>query len=150
MFRGSFEHVIDAKGRVSIPARFREVIVASGRSEIVLTCCPDAPPARLEAYPIQAWERFEQQSRERLNPFDRSVMLFEDFFIGNAQHCEIDAQGRILVPASLRDFATLEKDVVFTGALDKFRIWNRDAWQAQQSAAMVKIQSGELLAKLSG
>ena len=149
MFRGSFVHLIDAKGRVSIPARYREVVVSSGRSELVVTRCPKSPPPRLEAYPIGAWEKLDEQLQNRAGRFDGDVMLFEDFFVGNAQSCEIDSQGRILIPTALREWAGLEKEIVFSGARDRFRIWNREAWEQEQQVAALKIQSDEFLSKLN-
>ncbi len=149
MFRGSFVHLIDAKGRVSIPARYREVVVSSGRSELVVTRCPNSPPPRLEAYPVGVWEKLDEQLQNRAGRFDPHMMRFEDFFVGNAQSCEIDAQGRILIPTALREWAGLEKEVVFSGARDRFRIWNPEAWEQEQQVAALKIQSGELLSKLN-
>ena len=122
--------------------------MASGRSEIVVTRCPMSPPPRLEAYPIGAWEKLDDRLRERAR-FDTDVMLFEDFFIGNAQSCEIDSQGRILIPTALREWAALDKEVVFSGARDRFRIWNREAWEQEQQVALLKIQSDGFLSKLN-
>jgi MraZ protein len=139
---------MDAKGRVSIPARFRDFLVSSGRSEIVVTRCPLTPPARLEAYSITAWEELERRLMS-LGRFDRDVITFEDFFIGNAQFCEIDPQGRILIPPALREWAGLTKDVIFSGARDRFRIWSREGWEQEQAHALTKIQSDGFLAKLN-
>jgi MraZ protein len=149
VFRGSFVHLIDAKGRVSIPARYREVVVSSGRSELVVTRCPNSPPSRLEAYPVGVWEKLDEQLQNRAGRFDPDMMRFEDFFVGNAQSCEIDSQGRILIPTALREWAGLEKEVVFSGARDRFRIWTRESWEQEQQVAALKIQSGELLSKLN-
>lgn len=148
MFRGSFAHSIDAKGRVSIPARYRDFLISTGRSEIVVTRCPLNPPPRLEAYSIGAWEQLEQRLMQ-LNRFDRDVMLFEDFFIGNAQFCEVDSQGRVLIPTALREWAGLSKDVIFSGARDRFRIWSRESWDQEQNVALLKIQSDGFLNKLN-
>jgi MraZ protein len=148
VLRGSFVHTIDAKGRVSIPVRYREVVVSSGRSELVVTRCLMNPPPRLEAYPIAAWEKLDERLREHTR-FNPDFMRFEDFFIGNAQSCEIDSQGRILIPTALREWAQLEKEVVFSGARDHFLIWNREAWEKEQQVAQLKIQSDEFLIKLN-
>ncbi|MEA2626658.1 MAG: transcriptional regulator MraZ [Candidatus Binatota bacterium] len=144
MFRGTFEHLIDAKGRISIPARFRELVQASGRAEVVITRSPINPPPCLEAYPIEEWRRFEEEYLARngfQRRFDRVVKQFEDLYFGNAHTCEIDTQGRILVPPALRDWAGLSKDVVFSGALDRFRLWSKDAWSASQTQAEAEFQN---------
>jgi MraZ protein len=148
-FRGSFEHLIDQKGRVSVPIRFREIVQASGRSEIIVTKCPHNPPPRLEAYPLPQWERF-QEAFLKLNRFDRDVMRLDDFYNGNAHVCEIDAQGRILLPPPLRDWAGITKEVWFSGAADRFRLWSREAWQQQQQDAEAAFKTTpEFLGKLA-
>jgi MraZ protein len=149
VFRGSFEHLIDQKGRVSVPARFREIIQATGKAQVVITKCPLNPPPRLEAYPLPAWERFEEEF-SRLNRFDPAVIHLEDFYNGNAQVCEIDNQGRILVPPTLREWAGLRKEIVLSGARDKFRVWSRDSWQQSQGDAQAAFKaSPEMLARLN-
>ncbi|MGH7859409.1 MAG: division/cell wall cluster transcriptional repressor MraZ [Candidatus Binatia bacterium] len=148
MFRGSFEHVIDQKGRVSVPSRFRELILASGSSQIFVTRFSIDSTRCLDAYPAPAWERFEEEFQKQRR-FDRNVILFENFYQGNAQPCEIDNQGRVLVPPSLRDWAHITKEVVFSGARDKFRIWDRAAWNQIQGEAEAALHGPEFLSKLN-
>ena len=107
------------------------------------------PPPRLEAYPIVAWEKLDERLRDHNKRFNPEFMRFEDFFIGNAQSCEIDSQGRILIPTALREWAQLEKEIVFSGARDRFRIWNREAWEQEQQVAQLKAQSDEFWSKLN-
>jgi MraZ protein len=128
LFRGSFQHLIDQKGRVSIPAPFRELIQLSGRSDLWLTHCPLSPPRAIEAYPVNAWQILEEKIM-KLNRFDPTVFKLENFLLGSAHRCEIDGQGRILVPPALRQWAELTKEVMFVGASDKFRIWDLKAWE---------------------
>jgi MraZ protein len=148
VFRGSFEHLIDQKGRVSIPSRFREIVVASGTPQIVLTRYAQNSTRCLDAYPLPAWEKFEQEFLKEKR-FAPNVFLFESFYIGNAQPCELDAHGRILLPPSLREWARITKDVVFSGARDKFRIWDGGAWHQIQSDAEAALHDPEFLAKLN-
>ncbi|MGH7822946.1 MAG: division/cell wall cluster transcriptional repressor MraZ [Candidatus Binatia bacterium] len=147
MFRGSFDHVIDQKGRVSVPARFRELILASGSNQIFITRFLIDSSRCLDAYPAAAWERFEEEFKKQKR-FDRSVILFENFYQGNAQVCEVDAQGRILIPPSLREWAHITKEVVFSGARDKFRIWDRSAWSHTQTEAEAALHTPEFLSKI--
>jgi MraZ protein len=148
VFRGSFEHLIDQKGRVSVPSRFREIVLSSGSPQVFLTRFSLDSARCLDAYPISEWDRFEEQF-QRLKHFDRNVILFENFYIGNAQGCEIDSQGRILVPPSLRQWAGLSKDVVFSGAGHKFRLWDRNAWDQVQAEAEVALRDTDFLNKLN-
>lgn len=148
VFRGSFEHVIDQKGRVSVPARFREQVLASGSPTLVVTRFAVTATRCLDVYPVAAWERFEEDF-QRQRRFDRNVILFENFYLGNAQPCEIDAQGRILIPPALREWCRLEKQVMFSGARDKFRIWDRAAWDQNQAEAESALHDPEFLEKLN-
>ena len=148
MFRGSFEHVIDQKGRVSIPARFREQILASGSPVLVLTRFTSRSIRCLDAYPIAAWERLEDDF-QRLKRFDPSVIVIENFYLGNAQPCDIDAQGRILIPPGHREWGRLDKEIVFSGARDKFRIWDRAAWNHMQTEAETALHDPAILEKLN-
>ena len=127
MFRGKFEHTIDDKGRISVPARFREVLQASNDDRVVITNFIISSARCLDVYPHAAWVRLEEQLREKPQ-FDQRVMRFQNFYFANAHECELDKQGRILLAPSLREYAALKKDAVFTSALDKFRIWDKEQW----------------------
>ena len=112
MFMGEYNHIIDAKGRLIIPARFRELL----GEEFILTKGLDGC---LSIYPMDAWEAFETNKNAR---------TFTRFFVAGATNCELDRQGRILVPQTLREFAGLEKEVVLTGNLDRIEIWSKEKW----------------------
>jgi MraZ protein len=127
MFRGTFEHTIDDKGRVSVPARFREYLQAINDERVVITNFTFAAARCLDVYPYAAWVRLEEQLQGKPQ-FDQRVMHFQNFYVANAQDCVLDKQGRILLPPALRAFAGLKRDVVFTSALQKFRIWDREQW----------------------
>jgi len=127
MFRGKFEHTIDDKGRISVPARFREVLQASNDDRVVITNFIISSTRCLDVYPHAAWVRLEEQLREKPQ-FDQRVMRFQNFYVANAHECVLDKQGRILLAPSLREYAALKRDAVFTSALDKFRIWDKAQW----------------------
>jgi MraZ protein len=128
MFRGTFEHTIDEKGRVSVPARFREVLMANNDDRVVITNFFSDSLRCLEVYTIAAWQRLEERLREK-QQFNPRLTRFLNYYVAAAQDCVIDKQGRILLPPSLREYAGLRRDVVFTSALEKFRIWDLEQWK---------------------
>src|SRR5437660_1049519 len=109
MFRGHFEHAIDDKGRTSLPVRFRDVLGSTLQHGLIVT--PALGDPCLDVYPLKAWEELEQKLSS-LNAFDDEVIAFRRFYISAAVECELDKQGRILVPPGLRDHARLEKSVL--------------------------------------
>lgn len=138
MFRGTFEHTIDDKGRVSIPSRFREQLLAMNDNRVVITNFQiDGHPC-LDVYPFASWLRLEEQLRTKPQ-FDPRVLKFLNFYVASAHDCEIDRNGRVLLPPTLRQFARLKRDVVFTSAIDKFRIWDRDLWRQVFEAAAAEL-----------
>ena len=120
MFMGEYNHIIDAKGRLIIPARFRELL----GEEFILTKGLDGC---LSIYPMDAWEAFETKLRA-LPLTNKNARTFTRFFVAGATNCELDRQGIILVPQTLREFAGLEKEVVLTGNLDRIEIWSKEKW----------------------
>lgn len=127
MFRGKFEHSIDDKGRVSVPARFREHLQAMNDDRVVITNFMVASVRCLDVYPHAAWVQLEERLRTKPQ-FDPRILRFQNYYFANAHDCLLDKQGRILLPPSLREYAGLDKEVVFTSALEKFRIWSREKW----------------------
>jgi MraZ protein len=125
MFRGRYTHTIDAKGRVSIPSRFREVI--SGRADQAFMITNDLDPC-LVAYPMQEWMDMERRL-QTLPSFVPETVQFRRFFISGAQECPVDRQGRILIPANLREYAQLGREALFVGLLEKFEIWSPQLWK---------------------
>jgi len=148
VFSGNYHHLIDSKGRISVPSSFRELVQVSGSAAVFLAPHPLSPPRFLEAYPVPAWLELKEKLL-RLNRFDPNVLKLETFFIGSAQRCGIDPQGRILVPTRHREWAALRKDVVFNGATDRFRIYDRQAWEQALGDAEAAFKANpELLARL--
>ena len=120
MFMGEYSHTIDAKGRLIIPSKFREQL----GEEFVLTKGLDGC---LSIYPNDEWADFEEKLRA-LPLTNKNARTFSRFFVAGATSCELDKQGRILVPATLREFAGLEKDVVLTGNINRIEIWSKEKW----------------------
>ena len=130
MFRGHFEHAIDAKGRTSLPSRFRDVLAASGDLQVVLT--PSPFDACLHLFPMKAWEEFEAKIAA-LPQFEPNVIKLRRLYVSAAVECEVDKQGRVLVPNSLRDHAMLQKDVLWAGMGQMVELWAREKWNESQS-----------------
>jgi MraZ protein len=126
MFRGRYEHTIDAKGRTSLPARYRDVLEASGERRIVVTSALD--PC-LVAYSMPEWAAFEERLG-KLPAFDRAVQKVKRLYVSGAVECEVDDSGRILVPPTLRDYARLSKDVLWAGMGKYAELWDKEAWRS--------------------
>ena len=140
MFRGVSIVSLDAKGRLAIPSRQRDRLQVLCESHLVMTVDRDRC---LLLYPEPEWEVIERQfaALPALNPTARSL---QRLYVGNAQEVDIDAQGRILVPQHLRDFASLDKRVAFVGQGIKFELWDEAAWNARNEAALNDAAIGAL------
>jgi MraZ protein len=128
MFRGSFEHTLDGKGRLSIPVKFREVLLGKGDDRTIITNFIVDGVRCLDVYPLDEWSRLEEEIRKKPK-FDRRMVMFQNYYLGGACECVVDNQGRILIPPLLRKYAELKRNVVLVSALEKFRIWGEEAWQ---------------------
>jgi MraZ protein len=124
MFRGRHEHTIDAKGRTSVPARYRDELAAAGERRIVLTSALD--PC-LVAYTTSEWSVFEERLG-KLPQFDRAVQKLKRIYVSGAVECDIDDVGRVLIPPTLRDHARLKKDVLWAGSGRYAELWDKDEW----------------------
>ncbi len=125
MFRGRYEHTIDAKGRTSLPSRFRDVLVARGDTTLVLT--PALEPC-LVAYPMQEWLAFEDRLA-KLPQFDPTVAMLRRIVVSGAVECELDKLGRLLVPPGLRAHASLAREVLWAGMGKHVELWSQDAFE---------------------
>jgi MraZ protein len=126
IFRGRFEYTIDPKGRVNIPAPFRDRLQESAQGSFFLTNYSEC----LYAFAADDWARIEERL-SRVPSTDRKMNAFVRFFLGGAVEVVPDKQGRILVPPSLRSYAGLEKDVVILGMPNRFEIWSLSRWQEE-------------------
>lgn len=121
MFMGEYNHTIDAKGRLIIPAKFREVL----GDEFVVTKGMDGC---LFVFDNSEWQVFVEKLRS-LPMIDKEVRQFTRFFLAGAASVEVDKQGRILLPSVLRDFAGITKDTVLIGVGSRIEIWSKDRWE---------------------
>jgi transcriptional regulator MraZ len=128
MFRGHFEHGVDEKGRVAVPIQFREVLSGLQDQHLVATKFRIGPHRCLDVYPLGAWRRFEGKLLGK-GRFDPHYLRFRNVYVSGAHELEPDAQGRVLIPPLLREYAGIRRDVMFTGDVDKFRIWDTQVWQ---------------------
>ena len=126
MFRGTYEHPIDEKGRINVPLKFRELLPADDNERLVITNFVIEKVRCLQAFPYDAWSRFEARL-EAKPQFDQKFTKFKHFYLGGAHECQIDKQGRILIPPRLRAYAGLKTTAVFVGDLHKFSIWDPKA-----------------------
>jgi len=117
VFRGVSELVLDAKGRLAIPARHRDGLAAGGDGRLVI-------------YPLDAWEPIQARLM-KLSSFDDNIRSLQRLLVGHADDVELDAAGRILVPPALRRYAGLDKRVVLVGQGQKLELWDEAKWQAQ-------------------
>ena len=120
MFRGEYNHSVDTKGRLIIPSKFREQL----GDEFIVTRGLDGC---LFVFPMEEWEGFIDKLKEL--PGTKEARTLQRHFMANAAPCEMDKQGRALIPAKLREHAALEKDIVFVGVLSKIEIWSKERWE---------------------
>lgn len=139
MFRGVSSINLDVKGRLAIPTRYRSELQESCDCQMVVTIAVDdrcvGEPGCLWLYPIPEWEKLEL-TISKLPTLNKMAGKLKRFLIGNASECEMDAQGRLLLPEKLRKFAGMEKRIVLVGQLNKFEIWNEAAWNDKEKEWM--------------
>ncbi|WP_150266285.1 division/cell wall cluster transcriptional repressor MraZ [Paenibacillus tepidiphilus] len=121
MFMGEFQHSIDDKGRIIIPAKFRELLGTSFVATRGLDSC-------LFVYPMEEWGIMEQKLKS-LSLMKSDARAFSRFFFSGATECVWDKQGRVNLPANLRQYAKLDKDCVILGVSNRVEIWNKELWE---------------------
>ena len=121
MFRGEFSLSMDAKGRLAVPTRYRERLVESCGGKLVVTI--SLMDRCLTVYPFPDWQRREDEIKA-LPALDPQVRAISHLLIGHATECDLDGHGRMLLPQSLRDFASLDKRVHMVGQVRRFELWN--------------------------
>ncbi len=127
MFTGSYFHLMDNKGRVSIPSRYRDIVQERKDRHLVLTNFR----GYIMAFPQSEWAKIEARLAEQ-PLFRKEVRDFQRFLISGAEECPLDRQGRILIPPNLRDYAQLSREVCLVGAIRCFEIWDRQTFEAHR------------------
>lgn len=142
MFRGINSVVLDAKGRIKLPARYREVLSTDKTLEVVVTIDTESPCLLL--YPLQEWELIEEKL-QALPSFNPAARRIQRLLIGHATDLELDSNGRILLPLLLRDYAHLEKEIRVVGQGKKIELWSAPEWDAYRARwIMEAIKPGDL------
>jgi MraZ protein len=125
VFKGTYRYKIDPKGRLPVPAPFRKSLTQGGSATLVVTLLDQC----LAAYPPAEWERLEAQLAA-LPAFSKPVKALSRLLTSRASDCEIDIQGRILLPASLRAAAGLGREAVVIGVLNRIEVWAPEPWDS--------------------
>ena len=142
MFTGSYFHTMDNKGRVSIPARYREILKDRKDRQIILTNFG----GYVLAFPQSEWNKIEAKFAEQ-PLFRKDLRAFQRFLISGVEECPLDRQGRILVPPNLRDYARLSREVCLVGAIRCFEIWDRVTFESHRKE-LEKSLNEEMLHEL--
>lgn len=121
-----------------MPAKYRQQLLELGGGHMVLTIDRDRC---LLLYPLPVWEEVERKLIQ-LSSTNTRARALKRLLLGHAEECGLDASGRILLPAPLREFANLEKQVVLVGQGNKFEIWNEQAWNAWRDALLASANDG--------
>jgi MraZ protein len=129
MFRGVSTLNLDAKGRLAIPTKYRERLAAYCNGQMVLTVDRDQC---LLLYPLPDWEEIERKL-VKLPSFNAQARRLQRLLIGHATECELDGNGRILLPPPLREFAGLDKGVVLIGQGHRFEVWDENTWNTRRT-----------------
>ena len=131
MFRGINNATLDSKGRMALPARNRETVQLASDGKIVLTIDVNEPCLLL--YPLPEWE-VVQRKLEGLSNINPNARMLQRLLIGHATDLELDANGRVLIPNMLRDYADLTKKLVLAGQGNKIELWSEDHWRERMQA----------------
>lgn len=148
VFSGRFDHTIDEKGRVSLPARFRELMQHQGVDTLHITNFIAFHEPCLVLYLPDQWQRLIGSLSQR-NRFDPTVHAFEILYIGGAHEVQIDKQGRILIPPRLREFARLGRNVTFSARISQLELWDKETLKRVLGTLEAKLDDPSFLEKLA-
>jgi MraZ protein len=127
LFRGRFEIKLDGKGRLSMPQAFRQIL-PDQPAQIVVTNSRYKNQSCLHAYSLTEWQNLERRI-SKLSALKTDVQAFQRFYLSGGQVVDVDGQGRVSIPQSLRKFAGLETQIILVGLGAKFEIWSQNSWQ---------------------
>ncbi len=148
---GRYDHTIDATGRLSIPAKFREYLTAYSEGTVVMTIANMT--SCVVAYPLAEWKVItDRASQVDQAGTSEDFLKRKDFlrlFYSRAAECQLDKSGRILIPAHLKEYAELDKDTVLVGCVNSLEIWDVNKWQEKEAAILQDApQLQEAMARL--
>ncbi len=144
MFRGVNCVSLDSKGRIAVPTRYRGDLLAQCAGRLIMTVDRDHC---LLLYPLPEWEVIEAKL-VRLSSFNVHTRRLQRLLVGHATECDMDGAGRILLPAPLRSFAGLEKDIMLIGQGNKFELWDEATWNARRAEWLAETDGEDLPAEL--
>ncbi len=130
LFRGIHSLSLDGKGRLAVPSRYRALLQTEHDGQIIVTIGIDN--RCLWFYPLLRWQKLEQQLLS-LPTLQKKTRRLQRLLIGHASECQMDGQGRILLTAPLRKYASLDKNIVMVGLGEKFEIWDEDSWDIRRN-----------------
>jgi MraZ protein len=133
-FSGKYYYTVDPKGRIIIPAPFREIIASNYSSKLYITNAPF--DKCLFIYPMEEWNKLQEQIRTKPKS-DEAIRFFLRRVIASATETEMDRQGRILVPIALREDASINSNVVMAGQIERIELWDRSEWDVLFDPAKV-------------
>ena len=139
-FSGKYYYTVDPKGRIIIPAPFREIITSNYSTKLFITNAPFEQC--LYIYPLEEWNKLQDQIRAKPRS-DDAIRFFMRRVIASAVEVEIDKQGRILIPVALREDANINSDVVIAGQVEKIELWDREEWNTLFDVAKIDRKSIE-------
>lgn len=144
MFRGGSFHTLDEKGRIIIPTRFKAVLESCASTDRFFLTILDGG---LMAYPIAEWVALEKRilALEETSP---AMWRFKRYFVGSAVECQLDRQGRVVIPQPLKESAGLEKEIILVGVLNHFEIWAKERWDANHRKLEEDMLQEEVLKEI--
>ena len=140
MFRGINAINIDGKGRIAMPTRYRDTLLAVDAGALVLTI--DTEETCLLLYPLKQWQEIEV-NLQQLPSFNAAARRIQRLLIGHATDLDLDSNGRVLLPPLLREYAKLDKRIVLIGQGNKFEVWDEGLWQSRRSQWLADEATGD-------
>lgn len=140
MFRGCHTVSVDSKGRLAVPSRYRASLDVQAENQMVITMNP--LDRSLWLYPLPEWEIIEAKLAD-LSDFDKQSRRTKQMMRGYASDCQLDSQGRILIPKELRQYATIQKQAMVFGQGNKFELWDEATWQAQRDDWLEAVEGND-------
>ncbi len=138
IFRGTFEHALDAKHRLTVPSKFRAAL-AEGAVLAKASEIEPGSPRCVSIWTAEGYEEFTGRVLAGLNPLSPKARDLKRFFFNNSFDVELDSANRLMIPATLMEYAALDKNVMVAGSGECIELWDRDAFNAYQDGVMTRI-----------